>query len=120
MSIPAATTSSLYNLHNPGVYHAGRLQALPDERDSLTGLQRNDACISGRGYNRLRPGKRPWNPDNDLKIWRREMIAYYKESGLGFIMWSPGNKGLPEFWFSPLKDVREFADACGWTARRAG
>lgn len=41
-------------------------------------------------------------------------LARYAICGLGYSVWSPGNKGLPEYWFGSLREVREFAAEMGW------
>ena len=40
-------------------------------------------------------------------------IAYYAPSGLGYNVWAPG-ADRPEFWFSSLQEVFDFARECGW------
>lgn len=50
----------------------------------------------------------------------KPIIARYALSVLGYNMWRPGNKGLPDFWFSTEDDCRAFAKECGWKLRRLG
>lgn len=49
-----------------------------------------------------------------------KQIARYAEQGLGYAMWRPGERGLPEFWFSSFRQLCEFAQDCGWALRRLG
>lgn len=47
-------------------------------------------------------------------------VARYAERGLGYELWSPGNRGLPEYWFGSYEELSDFAQRCGWTLRRLG
>lgn len=46
-----------------------------------------------------------------------KMVARYCINGLGYEVWSPGNYGLPEFWFSTIGEVRAFAEEMDWTLK---